>query len=313
MASIVMTAKLRALQSAPLALGYWLGVAGAQQRRFGRARILMFHGTPRAGHLELAMRYLRRHFDVVPLGWLVSALQSPEADLSGKIALTFDDGLRSNVRVAYPLLKKLGLPATFFVCPELINRQRWLWNHEARQRLLAMEPRARERLAAELGAPAQVEGFIGFMKSAQVGYREAVEARIRAASPSFRPSARESDEFELASWAELRALDPGVVTIGSHTLTHPILTSLAEEDAQAEIADSRRMLEDKLQRTVDLFAYPNGEHSPAVHACARRHYRGAVTTAADWAAAGCDPHLIPRASAPPSPLRLAWNLHQAPC
>jgi peptidoglycan/xylan/chitin deacetylase (PgdA/CDA1 family) len=156
-----------------------------------------------------------------------------------------------------------------------------------------------------------VEGFIGFMKQADVARREALERCVRAATPAYAPSQGESDEFDLAGWAELRRLDPEVVTIGSHTLTHPILPSLSVENAEAEVAGSRRVLEEKLQRTVDLFAYPNGDQNPAVHACVRRHYRGAVTTEPRWAGPGCDPHLIPRASAPSSPLRLAWNLHRS--
>lgn len=308
-----MREKLRALRAAPLAVAYWLGLAGAPERRIGCARILMFHGTPRrhAGAFEREMRFLRRQFEVVPLGSLVGSLPSSAESLKRKVALTFDDGLRNNVQVAYPILKKLGLPATFFVCPELIERKRWLWNHEARQRLLAMAPALRHRLAHSVNAPRDVEGFIGFMKERGVKQREDIEARIRAASSCFRPSEAEREEFDLADWDELRALDPQIITIGSHTLTHPILPSLSGADAEAEVGGSRRVLEEKMQRTVDLFAYPNGDQNPAVHECVRRHYRGAVTTIASWVAPGCDPHLIPRASAPWNPVRLAWNLHHA--
>ncbi|HWA37352.1 MAG TPA: hypothetical protein VG873_05750, partial [Burkholderiales bacterium] len=60
---------MKALLRAPLAAAYYLGVAGAGERNDGRARILMFHGTPRAraATLERMLRYVRRHFDVVPL------------------------------------------------------------------------------------------------------------------------------------------------------------------------------------------------------------------------------------------------------
>jgi peptidoglycan/xylan/chitin deacetylase (PgdA/CDA1 family) len=218
--------------------------------------------------------------------------------------------LRSNLQFAYPVLSKLGLPATFFVCPELLERKRWLWNHEARQRLRSMDESQRARLAAETGGPPDVEGFVDFMKRADVSAREALEERVRAASRSYTPSPRESEEYDLAGWEELRRLDPRIVTIGSHTLTHPILPSLSVEKAESEVAGSRRVLEEKLQRSVDLFAYPNGDQNPAVHACVRRHYRAAVTTDPMWAGPGCDPHLIPRASAPATPLRLAWNLHR---
>jgi len=76
----------------------------------------MLHGISRrhARLFERVVRYVRRQFEVVPLGELVSRKKE---DLSGKLAITFDDGLRNNLEVAYPILKSYGVPATFFVCP----------------------------------------------------------------------------------------------------------------------------------------------------------------------------------------------------
>ena len=303
---------LSKLGTAPLALGYWIGVAGASERGLDCARILMFHGTPRrlAGVFEREMRFLKRQFDVVPLAALVSGLHSGPA-LKRKVALTFDDGLRNNVEVAYPILAKLGLPATFFVCPELIERKRWLWNHEARQRLKCMADARRRRLAMGIGAPTDIEGFIDFMKDLDVGSREKLEERVRAASPHYKPTAEEHEDFDLAGWEELARLDPAIVTIGSHTLTHPILPTLLLPDAENEVVQSRRAIESRLQREASLFAYPNGDYSPEVHEYVRRTYQAAVTTAPSWVEAGCDPHLLPRASAPWSTVRLAWNMHRA--
>src|SRR5436309_15811972 len=121
----------------------------------------MYHGTPRrdAAALERQLRLVSLAFPVVPLDTLMAGKNG-----RARVALTFDDGLRSNVEVAYPILCKLGLSATFFVCPGLIDREQWLWNHEARQRLLSLPPAAFEELATLLGAPTGVEAFIEWMK-----------------------------------------------------------------------------------------------------------------------------------------------------
>lgn len=303
--------KLRSLHSAPLALAYWLGIAGSAQRQSGCARILMFHGTPRhrAGQFERVLRYIKRQFEVVPLGSLPDAIDSPTAPLRRKVVLTFDDGLRNNVQVAYPILQRLGLPATFFVCPGLIERGQWLWNHEARQRLLRLP--SLERISGETGGPAEVEAFIEWMKALELSSRITVEGRIRAATPDFAPSATQKHELDLAGWDELRRLDPRIITIGSHTLSHPILTNLKLQEMEIEVAQSRRMLEARLRRTVDLFAYPNGDLNTAVHECVRRHYRAAVSVEEGWVGALCDPHLLPRVSASWSTLKLARILHRA--
>jgi peptidoglycan/xylan/chitin deacetylase (PgdA/CDA1 family) len=303
--------KFRSLCSAPLVLAYWLGLAGSAQRLNDCARILMFHGTPRnrARSFERVLLYLKRQFDVVPLGSLIDAIDSPTAPLRRKVVLTFDDGLRNNVEVAYPILARLGLPATFFVCPGLIERGQWLWNQEARQRLLRLP--SLEGIAGETGGPAEVEAFVGWMKGLDLSSRNKVESLVRAATPAFAPTAEERQEFDLAGWDELRRLDPRIVTIGSHTLSHPILTSLEPQEMETEVAQSRRLLQTRLRRTVDLFAYPNGDLNPAVHECVRRHYRGAVSVDAGWVGSLCDPHLLPRVSGAWSALKLAKTLHRA--
>src|SRR3982751_2264326 len=99
-----------------------------------------------------------------------------------RAALTFDDGLRTNVTVAYPILRKLGLSATFFVCPGLIERGEWLWNHEARERLRSLAPPALAELAEEAGGPSGVEPMVEWMKTLAIAARREVEKQIRAAT-----------------------------------------------------------------------------------------------------------------------------------
>jgi peptidoglycan/xylan/chitin deacetylase (PgdA/CDA1 family) len=270
----------------------------------------MFHGTPRSRAAAFArvLHYLKRNFDIVPLGSIAADAGARDVRFRGQIALTFDDGLRNNVEVAYPLLKALGIPATFFVCPGLVERRQWLWNHEARQRLLRLD--SLDALARETGGPAQVEPFIAWMKTLEIARRQAVQERVRAATPRFAPGAAERHEFDLAGWDELRRLDPAIVTIGSHTLTHPILPSLDAAAIEAEVAKSRAVLEARLDRVVDLFAYPNGDVDAATHECVRRHYRAAVTVEAGWVDGGCDLHLLPRINANWNVLKMALAMHR---
>jgi peptidoglycan/xylan/chitin deacetylase (PgdA/CDA1 family) len=148
------------------------------------------------------------------------------------------------------------------------------------------------------------------MKTLAPRRRREVEARVRAATPNFAATAAERHEFELAHWDELRSLDPKIVAIGSHTLTHPILPYLSAAELEAEVAGSRRLLEERLDREVDFFAYPNGDSDARAHACVRASYRGAVTVEQGCVEAGCDPHLLPRINVPDGVLRLALALHR---
>jgi peptidoglycan/xylan/chitin deacetylase (PgdA/CDA1 family) len=262
-------------------------------------RILMYHGTPRrdAAALERQLGLVKLAFPVVPLDELLK-----KKARRARVALTFDDGLRSNVEVAYPILRKLGLAATFFVCPGLIERGQWLWNHEARERLRSLDPQALAELAQRIGGPNGVEPIVEWMKTLAIGVRRQVEGEIRAATPGFKPTDEQRNDFELAGWRELERLDPQTVTIGSHTMTHPILTSLNEEETESETRDSRATLEQRLGREVSIFCYPNGDLNDAALSSARRHYRTAVTTETGRLEGPMDPHRLPRYAATPG-----WN------
>ena len=269
--------------------------------------ILMYHGTPRrdAARLERQLTVLGLVFHVVPL----AELGQPRRNGRRRIALTFDDGLRSNIQVAYPILRKLGLPATFYVCPGLIESGGWLWNHEARQRLRTLAPQALTELAQGLGVAADVETIVEWMKGLKLARRKKVEAEIRAATPGFRPAEEERAEFAIAGWKELKALDPSIVSIGSHTMHHPILTSLDPNEVEAELRDSRALLERELGREVKDFCYPNGNLDPVTVDAARRYYTSAVTVNPASLDDDVDPHLIPRFAAHPrGSVRLARSL-----
>jgi peptidoglycan/xylan/chitin deacetylase (PgdA/CDA1 family) len=98
---------------------------------------------------------------------------------------------------------------------------------------------------------------------------------------------------------QLRGLHRAGVEIGGHTITHPILTSISDEDARREISAGKAELEAIIGAPVKLFAFPNGK--PNVD-YARRHvemvreagFDAAFSTV--WGAAyhGCDPFQLPR-------------------
>ena len=100
------------------------------QRMEGRAAILMYHSVSAAGgyfftvtpkEFETQMNYLiSKGRKVIPLSALVAKLRDHNV-LDGEIAITFDDGYQDNYLHAFPVLKKLHLPATIFVTTQLIG------------------------------------------------------------------------------------------------------------------------------------------------------------------------------------------------
>ena len=116
------------------------------------------------------------------------------------------------------------------------------------------------------------------MKTLDSATRQRIEARVREATPEFTATAAEREEFDSRTGKQLRRLEPAIVTIGSHTLTHPILPRNAGRGAGSEVRDSRRQLERGLERPVDTFAYPNGDLDPPPKPAYASTIASAVTT-----------------------------------
>ncbi|MHB8539100.1 MAG: polysaccharide deacetylase family protein [Candidatus Dormibacteria bacterium] len=78
---------------------------------------------------------------------------------------------------------------------------------------------------------------------------------------------------------QLRRLNSDLVTIGSHSLTHPRLTELNQADARKEISVSRMQLECILQKEVSLFSFPYGAFTDTlVQYCRDAGYKRVFTT-----------------------------------
>jgi len=73
---------------------------------------------------EFQLRELRRRgYSFVPLGQLVGEIRSTGKEPDSSVAITLDDGWADNYTCAFPVLKKLGIPATFFVISEHLRRR----------------------------------------------------------------------------------------------------------------------------------------------------------------------------------------------
>lgn len=87
-----------------------------------------------------------------------------------------------------------------------------------------------------------------------------------------------SDE-QIVSGDDLRSWPADLVSIGSHTLTHPWLPSLTERDARMELSGSREKLSQLLKRDTDLFSFPYGAlNQRLIELCREVGYRRVFTS-----------------------------------
>lgn len=279
-----------------------------------RLSILIFHRVVAERDELLPGEVTRREFDAI-CGWLAGMCHVLPLDdavrrlrystlPSRAVAITFDDGYADNHDCALPVLRRHGLTATFFVATGFLDGGR-MWNDSVIEALRRC-PRDRVDLAGtvassigvlELGTVAArrqaVQSALAAIKylgpEQRAHWVEAIVARAGAALP---------DDLMMTS-DQVRALAQAGMTIGGHTVTHPILRGMPAERAHAEIEDGRRELQDIVGSRIDLFAYPNGRpgidyDDATVQAVRELGFSAAVTTEWRAAAPADDPLLLPR-------------------
>jgi peptidoglycan/xylan/chitin deacetylase (PgdA/CDA1 family) len=94
-------------------------------------------------------------------------------------------------------------------------------------------------------------------------------------------------------WETLRELAAGGVEIGSHSVSHPHLPELSDDELRHELVDSREEIEARVGQPCRFLAYPYGDNDARVRLAARRAgYIAAYTLRGGWPRA--DPFALPR-------------------
>ncbi|HET9941474.1 MAG TPA: polysaccharide deacetylase family protein [Candidatus Eisenbacteria bacterium] len=289
------------------------GGVSVGRRRRGAFLVLLYHRVNRASaHFAIErteteafraqMEHLARHFHVMSLDDLVKRVTAGESLPSRAVAITFDDGYEDNYTDAYPILRKLGLPATVFLATASIGTGKSLWF----DRVLDGFRTARAH-SIKLPGGESAEGLVDPMIRETMAHRAlyalmrlsnaeretAIDTLLRNLGPEGPPNLP-----AMMTWDQVRLMAANGIDFGAHTMTHPILSRLPLDEAEAEIVGSKRRIEEEIGTPVRLFAYPVGrrsDYSPEViDLVARSGFHAALTTTPTANLAGDDPFLLKR-------------------
>jgi peptidoglycan/xylan/chitin deacetylase (PgdA/CDA1 family) len=119
--------------------------------------------------------------------------------------------------------------------------------------------------------------------------------------------------FPMMNWDQIARMSEAGMEIGSHTLTHPNLNELGDEDARREVFGSKAYLEERLGVPVRGFCYPRGRFTEALARFVREAgYDYACTTEPGHATAESHRFLLPRIPGPASVSDLVFRLNRIP-
>jgi peptidoglycan/xylan/chitin deacetylase (PgdA/CDA1 family) len=182
-----------------------------------------------------------------------------------RVLITFDDGYRDNYEIAYPLLRRHGLTATFFLATGFVDRPQVAWwdeiawmAHSASAEALAAGDWLPRSLPLDAAACDASIGMLTARYKALPGDRaEAFLDYLASATGSGRCSGQAAERTWM-TWEMAKEMTRNGMTIGGHTVTHPVLSRLPPESQEAEIAECALRLEQELGQPMRWFAYPVG-------------------------------------------------------
>jgi peptidoglycan/xylan/chitin deacetylase (PgdA/CDA1 family) len=271
----------------------WLANSGYLRRRAdgGSFCVITYHGVLPEGYevsdpqqdgslvsaenFRSQLRLLKECYHVVSpeqvREWIVDGKELPAL----AVLLTCDDGLRNALTGMAPILREEELSCLFFVLGACVaDHSRILWYEELYLLMLAapagsysfdslavsfrLEDRAQRRLAWWT----LVKKMSQLDQDARSRFIEASRAEFGSAKgwkAGTWENEAQRERFSLLDTDELRQLVDQGMSIGSHTLNHPILSKQTSDEAWREISESRGVLEGAIGRPIWALAYPFGD------------------------------------------------------
>lgn len=249
------------------------------------------------------MDFLKRSFTVLSFRELLALWRDEMWDEHARYCvITFDDGWLDNYRHAYPVLKRLGLPATIFLPTDYVGSDQWFWPDQIAYLLRtahvdALGVKQVERIK---GLLFELLGVSGESLMEVVLHEEGAADQLIDRCKTLRKDQIQTLVNTLAvdlgvslpvgrvvvNWDEVREMSQGGISFGSHSCSHRIMTTITSSEVSQELVQSGQILERAGINYIPVFCYPNGNSNAEIQAQAKAHgYEAAVSVQAGVEAA----------------------------
>lgn len=243
------------------------------------------------------LQFLNERFTVISLKELSAILIDKKDSLFEKpvCVITFDDGWKDFYDHAFPLLYKHNLPATVFLPTAYIGSNNKFWTDEFADLLLQ-----KRDVSPDVSIDPKSSEIVIQLNKLHGDYENKLEQGIEILKKLPRVQIIKLlnelskiwgvsdvvDERDFINWSEVEEMKAsGLISYGSHTVSHEILTAITEDEVRNELVDSRDELLEKgvMDGSCQSFCYPNGGFTDDITDIVRDSgYHIAVTTKAGW-------------------------------
>jgi len=236
----------------------------------GASRIIMYHRInadssvssidPQLFYQQI--QHLKKYYRVVPIEQLIE--QSKTDRLApNTVAITFDDGYQDFYHVIWPILRELQVPASLYVTTAFIDDEQWLWPDLLKY--IFIHAKTKTIVFDSLGSLSiDPTNFMDvwnrvadFLLPMSAEHRQqllddlARQCHVELPKQPIHP-------YTSLSWTQLNEMYRQGLDVGSHTVSHPLLSRLTKEQIHDELESSALKIKQRMGFMPKGLCYPNG-------------------------------------------------------
>jgi peptidoglycan/xylan/chitin deacetylase (PgdA/CDA1 family) len=210
------------------------------------------------------MKWIKNNFKIICEDELINILDEKITLVGRNAMITFDDGYIDNYELAFPILQHMQIPATFFipcnqiegVTPPWWDQVSYLLKTSKKEKINFNDTEFDIRSSTQLIKNTINDILRVFKNSPVVEVPGLLVNLVKSCETSLPEQTNLSKQF--MTWSQIKEVSTKNITIGSHTMNHNILANLPEKEQREELQQSKKVLESKIDKTINSVAYPVG-------------------------------------------------------
>jgi peptidoglycan/xylan/chitin deacetylase (PgdA/CDA1 family) len=213
--------------------------------------------------LKKHLSFIKNNFEIINQTYFIAIVNSGQI-VDKKLAyITFDDGYLDNYELAFPVLRAMNVPATFFVATGLIESEVVPWWDEIAWHVkqcnldeLSLPSWHKPIVLSNTTLNKKIRAVLSQFKSASAPIeKQLVELR------HITGLVLEHYDSEFMTWAHMAEMESAGMAIGAHSHSHRIFSSLSAKEISHELSHAKMLLEEKLTQKILSISYPVGNAS----------------------------------------------------
>ena len=241
---------------------------------------------------QFQMEFIKHYYQPVSMSEFIKSLYGGKKLPKNAIIVTFDDGFIDNYTHAYPILRELQIPATIFVTTDFINSVETIWYERLAHFFYYTKYQHIKITELDLdlndnnSSENRRKNYLVLMEKLKlidnsIRIKILNELYVEYDDPYAKSDPSVKSLSKPMTWEHLREMSGNNIEIGSHTVTHPILSLVSDDVLEREVKISKEVIENQISKPVDSIAYPVGQMESfdrrVVKACINAGYKVGFT------------------------------------